>query len=73
MNGTNEGLMNDVFSKASGAQLAELDRRLRNEGIRDSNGNVITNAGGLRGLVDDEIGEGAHRDLLLQQLNRPLN
>jgi hypothetical protein len=73
MNGTNEGLMNDVFSKASGAQLAELDRRIKGDGIRDADGNVFKHADGLRGLVTSEVGEGAHRDLLLAQLRRPLN
>ncbi len=71
MDGTDEAKMNDVFATASGAQLKELDRRFR-EGIKTDSGEVVKFPGGLEEYVKSEIGEGAHRDMLLAQLNRPL-
>jgi hypothetical protein len=70
-NGTDENSINHVFSRASGAQLAELDRRFR-AGITDEDGERVQFDNGLRGYIESEIGEGAHRDALLAQLNRPL-
>jgi hypothetical protein len=69
--GTDENSINHVFSRASGAQLTELDRRFR-EGVTQENGDVIKYEGGLREYIESEIGEGAHRDALLAQLDRPL-
>jgi hypothetical protein len=71
-NGTDENAINQVFSRASGAQLAALDQRIR-QGVRDENGDLVKFDNGLRGLIEKEIGPGAHRDALLAQLNRPLN
>jgi hypothetical protein len=71
-NGTDEASINNVFARASGAQLAALDQRIR-QGVRDENGDLVKFDNGLRGLIEKEIGPGAHRDALFAQLNRPLN
>jgi len=70
-NGTDENSVNHVFSRASGAQLAELDRRFR-AGVTDEDGEVVRFENGLRGYIESEIGSGAHRDALLAQIDRPL-
>jgi hypothetical protein len=71
-NGTDEESINQVFSRASGSQLAALDARIK-QGVKDENGDMVKFDDGLAGLIKKEIGEGAHRDALLAQLNRPLN
>jgi peptidoglycan hydrolase-like protein with peptidoglycan-binding domain len=66
LGGSDTSKINDVFATASGAQLRELDDRFRKgvNGVRYDNG--------LRGYIENEVGEGSHRDALLAQLDRPL-
>jgi peptidoglycan hydrolase-like protein with peptidoglycan-binding domain len=65
--GTDEAAINQVFSRASHAQLMEIDRRLRT-GVRDQSGSTVQFNDGLAGLIRSEIGDGAHREALLEQL-----
>jgi peptidoglycan hydrolase-like protein with peptidoglycan-binding domain len=68
-NGTDEDSINRVFSRASREQLQALDQRIRT-GVRDENGDMVRFSDGLTGLINSEIGAGAHRDALLAQLRR---
>lgn len=71
-NGTDESTINRVFARASGAQLAAINERMR-QGVRDENGDTVQFSDGLAGLIKSEMSDSPHRSLLLAQLSRPLS